>query len=123
MFHRRGRGIEITDLGKSLLETMGYEVELASDGAEALERLKLGEFTAMVLDLVMPKVDGRKVLATLRDSRSQLPVILVSGYGSDTVGPEVETDPYTRFLAKPYRPRELAATLRELSSSAQSRSA
>ena len=114
---------EVRNVGKSMLEGLGYDVEVASDGAQALELLERGEFVAMVLDLVMPRVDGREVLKTLRASQSQMPVVLVSGYGAQKFGLRLDVDPHTRFLSKPYRARELAAVLGELSAGRASRTA
>jgi PAS domain S-box-containing protein len=104
----------VCEVGKAMLDSMGYDVTLAQDGAQALEMLDDGEFTAMVLDLVMPRMDGREVLATLRERHSQLPVILVSGYSAANMGGKVVTDEYTRFLNKPFRAVELAVALQDM---------
>ncbi len=102
------------DTGRDLLEQQGFRVEVRSDGAEALEFLQESHCDFAVVDLVMPKVDGREVLATIRRDQPELPVIIVSGYGAWTMATEFKSDPHTRFLPKPYRAADLARTLREL---------
>ena len=102
------------DTGRDLLEQQGFCVEVRSDGAEALEFLKDSHCDFAVVDLVMPRVDGREVLATIRRDQPELPVIIVSGYGAWTMATEFNSDPHTRFLPKPYRAADLARTLKEL---------
>lgn len=101
-------------IGKSMLEAADYEVELACDGKEALEKFEHGTYAAIVLDLVMPRVDGRQVLSAVRRRLPQLPVVVVSGYGAQLVSAELTADPYTRFLSKPFRSRDLIGALQDL---------
>jgi len=60
------------------LNNMGFEAEIAGNGEEALEMLKNGNFDLLVLDLMMPKVDGFGVLTELKNQGSSLPVIVAS---------------------------------------------
>ncbi|MGI9626247.1 MAG: hybrid sensor histidine kinase/response regulator, partial [Longimicrobiales bacterium] len=56
----------VREAGREMLESLGCDVALASDGEEALSLVQESEFSALVLDLVMPKVDGRQVLRSIR---------------------------------------------------------
>ena len=98
----------IRDSTRHLLESMGCQVDLACDGAEALEKLDSGEaFSIMVLDLMMPRMDGRQTLAALKQDHPDLPVVLCSGYSEQ----EIPGDWTGVFLAKPYTREQLKDAL------------
>jgi two-component system, OmpR family, response regulator MprA len=97
------------------LELQGYEVELASDGAEALARLAAdGQPDAIVLDILMPGVDGLEVCRQIRRRGNSVPVLMLTA--RDAVGDRVEgldagADDY---LVKPFALEELLARIRAL---------
>ena len=97
------------------LELEGYEIDLAEDGAEALERLEADpEPDAMVLDVLMPHVDGLEVSRTLRRNGSRLPILMLTARTQveDRVeGLEAGADEY---LTKPFALEELLARVRAL---------
>jgi signal transduction histidine kinase len=98
------------------LEDAGFEVRTALGGRAALEVLAAEpELDAVVLDLAMPDVAGPEVLASIREDRPDLPVVLVSGYGEETVRDQLSAEPHTFFVHKPYEPEALVGLLaREL---------
>jgi two-component system response regulator MprA len=97
------------------LELQGYEVDLASDGAQALERLAAdGQPDAIVLDILMPGIDGLDVCRQLRRRGNSVPVLMLTA--RDAVGDRVEgldagADDY---VVKPFALEELLARLRAL---------
>jgi two-component system response regulator MprA len=97
------------------LELEGYEIELAEDGAEALERLDAEpEPDAMVLDVLMPRMDGLEVSRTVRRSGSRLPILMLTARTQveDRVeGLDAGADDY---LTKPFALEELLARVRAL---------
>jgi two-component system, OmpR family, response regulator MprA len=97
------------------LELEGYEIELAEDGAQALERLRSEpEPDAMVLDVLMPGVDGLEVSRTLRNGGSKLPILMLTARTQveDRVeGLDAGADDY---LTKPFALEELLARVRAL---------
>jgi two-component system response regulator MprA len=97
------------------LELEGYEIELAEDGAQALERLRSEpEPDAMVLDVLMPGVDGLEVSRTLRRDGSKLPILMLTARAQidDRVeGLDAGADDY---LTKPFALEELLARVRAL---------
>lgn len=105
----------IRDLTREVLEGEGYEVVEAADGQAAVEIFEADPeaFDLAVLDLVMPRLHGSEVLARLERLRPDLPVLLVSGYSAEA-RPGLLDAPHRRFLAKPFRIRELAETLADL---------
>ena len=95
------------------LEREGFAVEVARDGAEALERFDDVAPDLVLLDLMLPRVSGIDVCRQLR-ARSAVPIIMVTAKSSEidtVVGLEVGADDY---VTKPYRIRELVARMRAL---------
>ena len=93
----------------SYLEHHGYRVTSVADGAAALRWLDTGEPDLVILDLMLPTVDGLSVLAQLRKTRARLPVIVVTARGEEpdrVLGLELGADDY---VVKPFSPRELVA--------------
>lgn len=96
----------ITDFVKWYLEAEGYGVEVAHDGLEALTRLEAQEFDLMVLDLMLPRLDGLEVCRRVR-KRSMLPILMLTAKDAEAdriLGFELGADDY---LTKPFSPREL----------------
>jgi two-component system response regulator MprA len=96
------------------LEFNGYQVELASDGAQALETIIANRPDAMVLDVMMPRLDGLEVARRLRSTGDDLPILVLTA--RDTVSDRVSgldagADDY---LPKPFALEELLARLRAL---------
>ncbi len=89
----------------------GFDVEVAVDGAEALQMFDRVQPDVVLLDVMLPKVSGIDVCRQLR-LRSQVPIIMVTAKGGEidtVVGLEVGADDY---VTKPYRVRELVARMR-----------
>jgi two-component system response regulator RegX3 len=93
------------------LQREGFDVTVATDGAEALELFDEVHPDLVLLDVMLPKVTGVDVCRQLR-TRSEVPIIMVTAKGSEidtVVGLEVGADDY---VTKPYRLRELVARMR-----------
>jgi len=89
----------------------GYHVTSAVDGREALKRFEEGRFDLVILDLMLPKLDGVEVCRELR-SRSQVPIIMLTAKGSETdkvAGLEVGADDY---ITKPFSMREFRSRVK-----------
>ncbi|HEU0025637.1 MAG TPA: response regulator, partial [Ktedonobacterales bacterium] len=103
----------LVDLVRLNLETEGYRVVTASNGQEALERLKADLPDVVILDVMMPEMDGFETLARIREV-SSVPVIMltVRTEESDRIrGLEIGADDY---LTKPFSLREFQARVRAL---------
>lgn len=90
----------------------GYAVDAACDGARGLELARTGVYDAIVLDIMLPQLDGLSVLAKLRRARVDTPVILLTARGDvrDRIrGLDAGADDY---LAKPFHVDELLARIR-----------
>ncbi|MEZ5356497.1 MAG: response regulator transcription factor [Bryobacteraceae bacterium] len=98
-------------LVKEYLEGMGYTVTMAHTGPAGLDRALEGSFDAIILDVMLPGLDGFEVLRRLR-SHSTVPVLMLTGRGEEAdriVGLEMGADDY---LPKTFSTRELLARLR-----------
>jgi two-component system OmpR family response regulator len=108
------------ELLESYLMDNGVQAQHALDGRRGLEALERGAFDAVLLDVMMPGLDGLAVLRKIRE-RSAVPVLMLTAKGDETdrvVGLELGADDY---LAKPFSPRELLARLRAVLRRAQPR--
>jgi len=100
----------------AVLEDLGYETISAGGGQEAIERFKeeMDRIDVVILDMIMPDLNGRQVLAELKRIKPSVKVILTSGYSLDGL-PENERDlPGDGFLQKPYRIRQLSSVIGKL---------
>jgi two-component system, OmpR family, response regulator CpxR len=104
---------ELCGLLKEFLGREGFEVSLAHDGDSGLKRAAGEPFDLVVLDLMLPGIDGFEVLRQLR-AVSRIPVIMLTARGEDEdriVGLDLGADDY---LLKPFNPRELVARIRAI---------
>jgi CheY-like chemotaxis protein len=92
-----------------LLEEAGYAVELAADGVQALQVLERSSVQVMLLDLHMPRMDGRECAARLGARGSHLPLVLMSTDGE--VRAWAREVPQARVLAKPFKAAELLSVV------------
>jgi len=98
----------IRDVVQYALEREGYRVVTASDGAQTLARVREGGIDLVVLDIVMPELDGLAVCRRLREEHA-VPIIFLSSRSEEVdrvLGLELGGDDY---VVKPFSPRELAA--------------
>ena len=99
----------ITELARLYLERDGYRIHEAADGESALEAAAKQKPALIVLDVMLPKVDGFDVCRRLRSAGDQVPIIMLTARDEDIdkiLGLELGADDY---LTKPFNPRELVA--------------
>ena len=105
--------LELCELLEDFLRLENFQVSTVQDGARAVQRCRSESFDAIVLDIMLPGLNGLDVLRQLR-SFSDMPVLMLTARGEDTdriLGLEMGADDY---LPKPCNPRELAARLRAI---------
>jgi len=103
----------ICELVRMYLEQDGYRVAIARNGAEALRQIQALKPALVILDLMLPEVDGWEVCRRVRAS-SDLPILMLTARDDDVdkiVGLELGADDY---LTKPFNPRELVARVRAI---------
>jgi DNA-binding response OmpR family regulator len=104
----------ITDLARLYLERDGYRIHAAADGESALEAAVKQKPALIVLDVMLPKVDGFDVCRRLRSAGDQVPIIMLTARDDDIdkiLGLELGADDY---LTKPFNPRELVARVKAI---------
>jgi two-component system response regulator ResD len=104
---------KIRSLVRLYLEREGYEVEEAEDGRVALDKFKAGQFSLLIVDLMMPDIDGWRVCREIRE-RSSVPIIMLTARGEEfdrVLGLELGADDY---LVKPFSTKELVARVKAL---------
>jgi two-component system, OmpR family, alkaline phosphatase synthesis response regulator PhoP len=104
---------KIIDLARMYIEQEGYHVESATNGQKALEKILSDEPALVVLDLMLPGLDGLEVCRRVR-SESDVPIIMLTARSDDIdkiVGLELGADDY---LTKPFNPRELVSRIKAI---------
>lgn len=102
---------DITDILSTYAENEGYTPIVVSDGSDALEAFERENPAVVLLDVMMPKVDGYEVCRRIR-SQSNVPVILITARGEDferIMGLDIGADDY---IVKPFSPKEVMARVR-----------
>lgn len=97
-----------------LLERTGYTVSTAGDGLQALQKMEDFKPDLVVLDVLMPRVDGREVLRQLRQAGNWTPVILLTRVGSPTERAMSLQEGADDYLNKPFEPLELIARIQAI---------
>lgn len=96
------------------LELLDYEIEDARDGAAGLEALERNEYRAAIADIRMPKLDGIGFLRKSRRLRPNLPVVIITGHGSEETRKEAMEAGAFAYLRKPFRYHEIKALFERL---------
>ena len=106
----------IVDVGKKMLETLGYEVLISYSGKEAIETVKDRgtDIDLVILDLIMPGVEGKEAFDSIRKIRPSMPVLLSSGYAINGQATEIMKKQYTGFIQKPFNLSKLSQKVREI---------
>ncbi len=101
----------VRDVARRMLQRMGYEVVTAVDGDDGLRLFSENEdaIVAIVLDVTMPRLSGTEVLAELRKRGKHVPVVLASGYTSQSLADTTHGEPAPIFVQKPFVSGELLA--------------
>lgn len=105
--------VELCELLKEFLEPEGFTIDQAHTGRDGLEKVFTGEYTLVVLDVMLPGMNGFDLLRELR-RRLDIPVLMLTAKGEEVdriVGLEMGADDY---LPKPFNPRELLARIRAI---------
>ncbi len=105
----------IRDLLAKTLALAEYDNDLAQDGRSALERLRIIPYDLLITDLKMPGVDGLTVIKEARRLKADIPVIIITGFSTESSAIEAVNLGVAGYLTKPFRvPQVLAAAARAL---------
>jgi DNA-binding response OmpR family regulator len=106
--------VNITDLACMYLEREGFITRSSANGAEAFEIIRHDQPALVVLDLMLPGMDGFEICKKLRSENNQVPIILLTARDEDVdkiLGLELGADDY---MTKPFNPRELVARVKAI---------
>ena len=105
----------IRDLLTQTLTLADYVVDAAADGAEALDRMKTQAYNLLVTDLRMPGLDGLSVINAARRMNAGLPVIVITGFSTETTAIDAANIDVSGYLTKPFKvPKVLEVAARAL---------
>jgi len=98
----------------NILKRAGFEVQAASDGEEALESLERGAYDLVLTDQRMPKMDGLELLERVRKLSPQLPVVLMTAFGTVSTAVEAMKRGAADYLTKPFERDELLLVIEKV---------
>lgn len=106
----------VREIGKELLQTLGYQVYLAENGLQALEvyEQEQGRISLVILDMVMPKMGGKETLEKLKERNCDVKVLIASGFNREGSWDELQALGARGFMAKPFTKAELVAAIEEV---------
>lgn len=105
----------IRELLAKTLALAEYDVETAPDGRSAIERMRMHSYDLLIADLKMPGLDGLSLIREAKRLKADLPVIIITGYSTESSAIEAVNLGVAGYLTKPFRvPQVLAAAARAL---------
>jgi excisionase family DNA binding protein len=105
----------IRDLLAKTLALAEYDVDVAPDGRTALERMRLYPYDLLIADLKMPGMDGLAVIREAKRYKADLPVVIITGFSTESSAIEAVNLGVAGYLTKPFRvPQVLAAAAKAL---------
>jgi YesN/AraC family two-component response regulator len=94
-----------------MLEVIGYEVTVAEGGDEALRLMQAGAFDLVLTDLNMPSMDGTALLRAIKSVNPELPVVIITGYGTYHTEKRVMREGANGYISKPCTLAKIESTL------------
>jgi DNA-binding response OmpR family regulator len=92
----------------------GYDIYVARDGNEAMNKLKNDKFNLIITDLMMPYVSGLEILSYVKSNLPKIPVVILSGADEENTIMEAFNIGADDFIAKPFSPGELSLRVKRL---------
>jgi PAS domain S-box-containing protein len=112
----------ITDVGQAMLEKLGYHVLVSRGGQEAIQTVtdRAETIDLVILDLIMPGVDGEMVFDQIRQFDPQIPIMLSSGYAIDGQAQKIMDKGCNGFIQKPFDISKLSKKIRQILAASES---
>jgi CheY-like chemotaxis protein len=106
----------VRKLAKTVLEGFGYRVITAADGEEAVRLFNenRGRIQLLILDVIMPRMNGREAYHAIQEMQPGIKALFMSGYAEDIISKKGIIEPGLNFVLKPVPPRELVRRAREV---------
>ena len=104
----------ICDFLFEALNHMGHGVETANDGVEAIKKIEEGNFSIVITDIIMPKMDGMQLIKYLVETQKDINIIAITGHTLSYQYTDVIEAGASDFIAKPFTANELEAKLNRI---------
>ena len=98
----------------AILEHNGYTVDAVYDGVEALEYLEMGEYDGVIMDIMMPRMDGMTALQKIREKGNQVPILMLTAKSEVDDKVAGLDNGANDYLTKPFASKELLARIRAM---------
>jgi len=105
----------MSNLLSDMLEVFEFDSARAADGEEALSLLNQENFSLIITDLRMPKMGGLELLRSVKEKFPNLPVVVISGYSTESTEKELLSAKADSFLSKPFRMNDIELILKKFS--------
>ncbi|MEO0090039.1 MAG: response regulator [candidate division WOR-3 bacterium] len=102
---------------KELLELKGFQVEYVEDGFAALDKFKENDFDLVIMDIVMPGMDGIEIFKKMRETKKNIKVIFLSGFVDEKRKEKLKNMGIKDFIEKPYNFSQIICKIEEQLSS------
>ncbi|MBD3232532.1 MAG: response regulator [candidate division Zixibacteria bacterium] len=102
----------IRDMLYDFLQEKGYDVVSAADSSSAITAVNSRKFDAIILDFKLPEVDGITLMARVKQKYPKIPIIMITGYPSESSRDQAYQSGAAAFIEKPFKVTKLVATLK-----------
>ena len=106
--------IEITEINKRYLEQGGYDVDIANDGKEALEKYKKNKYSLIITDIMMPNMDGYDLISEVQYLDEEQPFLFITAKTTEPDKIYALSLGADDYIVKPFSPRELVLRVRNI---------
>lgn len=106
--------IEITEINKRYLEQGGYDIEIANDGKEALEKYKRNKYSLIITDIMMPNMDGYDLISEVQYLDAEQPFLFITAKTTEPDKIYALSMGADDYIVKPFSPRELVLRVRNI---------
>ena len=106
--------IEITEINKRYLEQGGYDIDIANDGKEALEKYKRNKYSLIITDIMMPNMDGYDLISEVQYLDAEQPFLFITAKTTEPDKIYALSLGADDYIVKPFSPRELVLRVRNI---------
>ena len=104
----------VLEIGSLMLQKLGYSVLVASNGNKAIEILKENEVAFIILDMLMPGMNGYEIYHQLKKIQPKIKILLASGYVGDQSEKRLISIGFDGFIQKPFNSKQLSEKIEEI---------
>ena len=104
----------VLEVGSLMLQKLGYNVLAASNGHKAIKILKENEVAFVILDMLMPGMNGYEIYHQLKKIQPEVKILLASGYPGDQAEKRLESIGFNGYLQKPFTLKQLSEKIDEI---------